>query len=185
MIDLRPACRRMTDVLAGIRDDQLDGPTPCAEYTVRDLMDHVGMVAQGFASLARKEGNEPADTSRSGGTQRDDVRRKDAAHHVSELSDAWQDPAAWQGCTSTGGLELPNELWGKIAFTEMVVHGWDLAKATRQPFALPEETLRACLDHVAEFVPNAPVPQLWGTAVEVDAAAPLLDRVLAITGRTP
>ncbi|MFF3489561.1 hypothetical protein ACFYXC_41015 [Streptomyces sp. NPDC002701] len=38
---------------------------------------------------------------------------------------------------------------------------------------------------VAEFAPNAPVPQLWGTAVEVDAAAPLLDRVLAITGRTP
>lgn len=175
MIDLHPACRRMTDVLAGIGDDRLDGPTPCADYTVRDLIDHVGMVARGFGAVARKEGDAvpPA------------VRRDGVAQHVADLGDAWDDPAAWQGSSSPGGLELSNELWGRIALTEMVVHGWDLAQATGQPFALPEETLRACLDHVAEFVPNAPVPELWGPAVGVGADAPLLDRIVAITGRTP
>ena len=105
--------------------------------------------------------------------------------HVRALGEAWDNPAAWQGSSDAGGLGLPNELWGKIALTEMVVHGWDIARATRQPFDLPEDTLRACLDHVAVFVPNAPLPELWGTTVEVPEGAPLLDRIAAITGRTP
>jgi uncharacterized protein (TIGR03086 family) len=82
-------------------------------------------------------------------------------------------------------VELPNEQWAKITLTELVVHGWDLAKATGQPFDLAEPTLGACYEHVAEFVPNAPVPGLWGPPVQVPGDAPLLDRLVAITGRTP
>ncbi len=68
----------------------------------------------------------------------------------------------------------------------MVVHGWDLARATGRPFGLDDEqALRACLEHVAEFVPNAPVPQLWGPPAVVADDAPLIDRIVAITGRTP
>jgi uncharacterized protein (TIGR03086 family) len=104
---------------------------------------------------------------------------------VRSLGEAWDDPAAWQGSSDAGGLVLSNELWGKIALTEMVVHGWDIARATGRPFDLPEQTLRACLDHVAVFVPNAPLPELWGTTVVVGEDAPLLDRIVAITGRTP
>ncbi|MCU1683688.1 MAG: hypothetical protein JWQ81_4427 [Amycolatopsis sp.] len=172
-IDLKPACRRMIDVLAGVADGQLTDPTPCAEYTVRELIDHINLVSQGFAAVARKEDPAPA------------KEWDNLAQHVQALGEAWDDPAAWQGMTDAGGSELPNRLWGRIAFTEMVVHGWDLAKATGQPFDLPDETVRACLDHVTEFVPNAPVPELWGPVVEVTAAASLLDRVVAITGRTP
>lgn len=172
MIDLKPACERMIDVLAGVTDDQLTSSTPCTDYTVGDLIDHVDEVAQGFTAVARKESGEGTGTG-------------PVAEHVRALGKAWDEPDAWLGSASIPGLELPNELWGKIALTEMVVHGWDLAKATGQPFDLPVETLRACLDHVAEFVPNAPIPELWGPPVEVPADAPLLDRVVAITGRTP
>ena len=59
------------------------------------------------------------------------------------------------------------------------------AKATGQSLDLPEHTLQACLDHVAKFVPNAPVPALWGPPVEVAPGAALLDRIVAITGRAP
>lgn len=62
MIDLRPACRSMTDVLAGVADDQLAASTPCTEYSVGDLIGHVDQVAVGFAALARKEADEPAAT---------------------------------------------------------------------------------------------------------------------------
>ena len=75
--------------------------------------------------------------------------------------------------------------WAKIALTELMVHGWDLARATGQPFDLPEPTLRACLEHVAVFVPAAPLPELWDPPVAVAADAGLLDRIVAITGRTP
>jgi uncharacterized protein (TIGR03086 family) len=179
MIDLMPACRRMIDVLGGVADDQLAGGTPCTEYTVRDLIAHVDGVANGFAALARAQPSAPGDEGLG-----DDWRER-VAEHVRALGEAWADPAAWKGETETGGTALPNELWGKIAFTEVVVHGWDLATATGQPFALPDETLRACLDHVADFVPKAPLPTLWGPAVPVPDDAPLLHRVLAVTGRTP
>lgn len=107
------------------------------------------------------------------------------AVRVRILGTAWADPAAWRGSTDGGGLELSNEQWGKIALTEMVVHGWDLATATGQPFDLPADTLRACFEHVSVFVPSAPVPSLWGPPCTVGDGAPLLDRVLAVTGRTP
>lgn len=67
----------------------------------------------------------------------------------------------------------------------MVVHGWDLAVATGQPFELPGTTLRACLEHVAEFVPNAPFPPCGGPPSTFPTMQPLLDRIIAVTGRTP
>ena len=105
--------------------------------------------------------------------------------HVQALAVAWDDPAVWRGSTAVAGVELPNERWGMIALTELVVHGWDLARGTGQPFDLPDDTLRACLDHVAEFVPMAPFPDLWGPPVGVAADASVLDQIVAITGRTP
>ncbi|MDT7631469.1 MAG: hypothetical protein QOI50_3399, partial [Pseudonocardiales bacterium] len=45
--------------------------------------------------------------------------------------------------------------------------------------------LRACFDHLAGFLPNAPVEGLWGPPIEVSANAALLDRTVAITGRDP
>ncbi|MGY5130017.1 hypothetical protein [Streptomyces nigrescens] len=65
------------------------------------------------------------------------------------------------------------------------MHGWDIAKATEQAFSLPHETLQACFNHVAGFVPKAPIEGLWGPTVEVPADAPLLDQVLGLTGRHP
>ena len=72
------------------------------------------------------------------------------------------------------GVELSNTTWGKITLTELVVHGWDIAIAIGHPFDLPEHTLQACFDHVAVFVPNAPLPDLWGPPVEVPQDAALL-----------
>lgn len=188
MIDLKPACRQMIDVLAGVSDEHLTNPTPCAEYTVRDLIDHVDEASRAFTAIAREvsvEGRHTEPTTEPATASLSDGWRESVAKNVRALGDAWDVPAAWAGRTDAAGVELSNELWGKIALTEMVVHGWDIAKATDQPFNLPHETLQACFDHVSEFVPNAPIESLWGPAIEVPADAPLLDRVVAVTGRHP
>src|ERR1700686_436674 len=72
-----------------------------------------------------------------------------------------------EGLRNLPGSALFNPTWGKIAPTQLVVHGWDIATATGQAFDLPEHTLQACLEHVAVFVPNAPSQDLWGPPVEV------------------
>ncbi|MBN6033994.1 TIGR03086 family protein [Amycolatopsis sp. 195334CR] len=153
----------MAELVMGTADDQLALPTPCTDYPVADLIRHVDEVAGGGAELG-------------------DGWRVRVARQLATLRRAWIDPAAWTG---TGHLDLPKRTWGRIVLTELVVHGWDLATATGQPFDLPAGTLRACFDHVAEFVPNAPLPELWGPPVEVPADAALLDRIVALTGRDP
>ena len=185
MIDLKPACDRMIEMLGGVTDDQLAGPTPCSEYTVGDLIDHVDLVARGATALARQDGEGLQATAGPEAVHLDPDWTGRVSGQLRALGAAWDDPAAWQGTANVPGSDLSNETWAKITLTELVVHGWDLARATGQPFDLPDPTLRACLDHVAEFVPNAPVPALWGPPVTVAPDAPLLDRIVAITGRTP
>lgn len=186
MTDLKPSCRQMTDLLTAVADDQLTSATPCSDYTLAELIKHVDEVAQGFTTVAGQHVENGTDGSEPGLTV--DTRRRtraDVVKHVQTLGAAWDNPTAWQGSTDAGGLELSNELWGKIALTEMVVHGWDIAQSIGRPIDLPRETLQACLDHVTEFVPNAPVPELWGRPVNVTANASQLDRIVAITGRSP
>jgi uncharacterized protein (TIGR03086 family) len=168
-------------LVGAVRDDQLGAATPCSEYHLGAVIGHVDEVSQGFAQLARKQVDPdapPAPTRFDGGW------RRRVAAHARQLAAAWDDPAAWEGSTDVG-VALPNQTWGKVALTELVVHGWDIARAAGLPLELPDVTLRACLAHVTVFVPAAPVPQLWGPRQPVADDAPLIDRIVAVTGRAP
>jgi uncharacterized protein (TIGR03086 family) len=174
----------MVDVLAGIADDQLGEPTPCAEYTVGDVVDHVDQVCRGATALALQH----LDGVQDAGAGLDVVHLESGWHarvrdHVCSVGEAWNDPAVWKRAEGVPGSGLSAEVWGKITLTELVVHAWDIARATGQTFALPELTLIACLDHVKMFIPNAPVPGLWGPPQEAGPDATIIDRIVAITGR--
>lgn len=176
----------MIDVLADITDEQFARPTPCTKYTVADVIDHVDFGAVQFTALGRYGDGEQSGTDAGpAATQRGPGWQDFVTEHVRALGKAWGSPEAWQGSTTLAGIELSNELWGTIALTEVVVHGWDLARATDQTVQLPEETLQACFDHVSDFVPKAPFPELWAPPVDVGPDHTLLDRIVAITGRSP
>jgi uncharacterized protein (TIGR03086 family) len=186
MIDLLPACDPITVVLATVRDDQLDSASPCREYNIGQVIEHVDDVCQLYTAVARHDISETSGTDfGSVGASLTPGWRTAMAEHLRALGTAWADPAAWTGTTVIFGLELSNELWGRIALTEIVVHGWDVAMGTGQSFDLPERTLRAILEHVAAFVPHSPVPDVFGPPVEVRPEARLLDQIVAITGRIP
>ncbi|WP_424186423.1 TIGR03086 family metal-binding protein [Actinokineospora sp. G85] len=162
MFDLRPAADATATVIARVAPGQYAAATPCAGFSVADLLAHLDEVA----GLQERPPTDPAAT----------------ADRVRALAARWSVPGAWAGA---GPFDLSNATWGRIVLTELVVHGWDLARATGQPIAFPDETVRLCLDHVTEFLPSAPVPELWGPPVPVAPDARLLDRVLAATGRDP
>jgi uncharacterized protein (TIGR03086 family) len=176
----------MIRVLAGVTDDQLTDSSPCTLWTVGDLIDHVDQVALVFTALAVQD----TDGLLSVATNPDAAHldsdwQGSVSRHVRTLGESWDHPAAWKGSGNIPGSDLSNELWGKITLTELVVHGWDIARATGQSFHLQEPTLRACFEHVLEFVPNAPIPALWGPPVDIATDDFLLDRIVAITGRRP
>jgi hypothetical protein len=106
MLDLGPITRTVASLVAGVCDDQLADPTPCAEYVVGDLVHHLAGVTVAFTNAARKEVPQGArraggDASELGPHWRDAIRQDLAA-----LALAWRHPAAYQGQTQAGGIDM-------------------------------------------------------------------------------
>jgi uncharacterized protein (TIGR03086 family) len=188
-VDLTPAAQRLADLVSGIPDDLLDAPTPCPAYTLGDLVDHIGGAAVAFTGAAVKNSGDVTAQGPSGDASRltDDWRTR-IRRDLNGLAEAWRDPAAWTGMTRAGGIELPGEVAGLVALDELVVHGWDVARSTGQAYEPDPPELEAVQGFVAQFSEpglEAERAGLFGPVVDVPADAPLLDRVIGLTGRDP
>jgi uncharacterized protein (TIGR03086 family) len=183
--DLTPAAERMADLVRNVTDDQLQNPTPCPDYTLGDLVEHVGGLSLAFTDAARKSRSEGTPQQASGDASRlDPDWRTTIPERLRALAEAWKDPEAWTGMTSAGGVDLPGEIGGLVALDELVVHGWDVANASGQPFDATTEELEAVHSFVSQFGTEG-TEGLFGPAVAVPDDAPLLDRVIGRTGRDP
>jgi uncharacterized protein (TIGR03086 family) len=188
-VDLEPAARRLADLVGGVPDDLLDAPTPCPAYTLGDLVEHVGGAASAFTGAAAKDLGDATSQGPSGDASRlgDDWRNR-IPRDLAGLAEAWRDPAAWTGMTKAGGVDLPGEVAGLVALDELVVHGWDVARATGQAYEVDTASLDAVRGFVAQFSePGMEEARagLFAAVVEVPENAPLLDRVIGLTGRDP
>ena len=86
--------------------------------------------------------------------------------------------------TAAGGVDLPGEVAGVVALDELVIHGWDLAKATGQPAVYDGPELDAVHDLVQQFRDGG-VEGIFGPPVDVPHDAAVLDRILGLAGRDP
>ena len=187
--DLGPATARLATLVAGVPDDLLDAPTPCGDTTVGGLLDHIDGMACAFTAAARKAtGEATGPPPRPDASHLGDDWRTRIPRALTDLAGAWREPDAWQGTTTAGGLEMPGEVAGLVALDEVVIHGWDVAKATGQPYGCDPPTLEATHGFVRQFAEpgqEAAREGLFGPVVEVPDSAPLLDRVIGLTGRDP
>lgn len=191
MLDLEPATREISRLLDGVRDVRLGDPTPCDDYCVAALLDHIAGLSLAFAWGARKSA--PPWTGPPGAPQPsagnlDPEWRKVIPVRLAGLAEAWRDPAAWEGMTEVAGVSMPGETTGTVALDELVLHGWDLARATGQEFRCDPASARAVL----AFIEAASRPEaagmrdnLFGPVVEVAGDAAVLDRALGLAGRDP
>jgi uncharacterized protein (TIGR03086 family) len=189
IVDLEPAARRLSDLLEHIDDDQLDAATPCGGRSVADVLDHVGGLAQAFAAAATKDlGPMTSTPPAPDGARLSADWRADIPGHLTALARAWTDPAAWKGVTQVGGVSLPGEVAGRIALNEIVLHAWDLARASGQPYLQDPRSLEACLTSLTAMYPPEDADSRQGIfdpPVDVPNDAPLVDRVVAFSGRDP
>jgi uncharacterized protein (TIGR03086 family) len=182
--DLTAAASRMADLVRNIPDDQLAGSTPCPDYTLGDLVEHVGGLSLAFTAAATKTSLDGGGQGPSGDASRlEDDWRTSIPERLAAMAAAWKDPEAWTGMTRAGGIDLPGEVGGLVALDELVVHGWDVARASGQPYDPGQHELEAVHGFVAGF--DASGGGLFGPAVEVPDDAPLLHRVIGLTGRDP
>jgi uncharacterized protein (TIGR03086 family) len=175
----------LAPVVGGITAGQLHDPTPCTDYDVAQLRDHVlGWLATFAAGFADPAGQAP----RAGleGYQ----APADGAAAVREAASALR--AALRGGAAARPLRLgdsamPGELALGMILWEYQVHGWDLARATGQPWSPPAAAARESL----AFAPAMLTPDYQGAGkafaarVPVPDAAPALDRLLGLSGRDP
>ena len=184
MIDLTSACKRTADVLAGVTDEQLTLPTPCEKLRLDELVAHVGVLASAFTAAAGKDFGPLTDTPPTDGAQPDADWRTAYPHRLAALATAWKDPDAWRGMTRAGGIDLPGEVAGSVALAEVVIHGWDVARASGRPYDCDPATVAACLAHLAQFDTGG-TEGMFGPAVPLADGAPGLYRVIALSGRDP
>ncbi|MFJ2587033.1 TIGR03086 family metal-binding protein [Streptomyces sp. NPDC087538] len=185
-IDLEPAARQIVALLDGIDDQQLDGPTPCPDHAVRELLAHVAGLSTAFRDAARKDFGPTTDTPADAGLPvLGDDWRETLPPLLDELVTAWRDPAARQGMTRAGSVDLPGEVALLVALDELVIHGWDLARSTGQNYEGDEASLRASLAMLTPSDDNPRPESIFGPPVPVPADAPLVDRTIAMSGRRP
>ncbi|HET9379501.1 MAG TPA: TIGR03086 family metal-binding protein [Streptomyces sp.] len=186
--DFAPQARIVARLAEGVTDRRLTDPTPCPDYTVRNLLGHLVDLTVAFRDAARKDVG-PTTATPAGASVPDAGPgwREELPKALDELAGAWRDPAAWAGMTRAGGLDLPGAVAAAVAADELVVHGWDLARATGQDYA-PDPALlevsHAFLAAAAEE-PGRDGDGIFGPVVPVPAGAPLLDRTVALSGRDP
>ncbi len=190
MLDLQPATQRTGALLANIADDQLASPSPCPRYSLGDLLDHLEGLAQAFTEAATKQisqdftGPPPLGSA----ARLQPGWRERIPERLDALAEAWGDPAAWEGMARAGGFDLPGEIAGLVALNEVIVHGWDIAKASGQPYDADPDHVQACINTMAPQ-PGEERPAgddvAFGRPVEIADDAPPIDRLVAALGRDP
>jgi uncharacterized protein (TIGR03086 family) len=181
--DLGPAARRIVALLDDLPDSALDAPTPCADTPVAGLLDHLVGLAEGLRAAAAKEPDEGVASASAG--HLDPQWRTVLPRRLEALVAAWRDPAAAEGTTSAGGVEMPAAEIGVVTLDELVMHGWDLARALGKDYEPDPADVPVVLRFTEAFGSAEGVPGLFGPAVAVADDATPFERALGLAGRDP
>lgn len=173
----RAATNRAVAAVEAVRRDQLGWPTPCSEWSVQQLIDH--LIGGADYLLASTTGAEPIPSAGAPGT---DYRTR-----VDRVLTALESPGALDRvCVSPLGFDWPVSDAVAGTFMDVLVHTWDLARATGQDEQLDAGLVEAC---TAMFLPEMPrrgrEAGIIGPEVALGEGASGQDRLLAAMGRAP
>jgi uncharacterized protein (TIGR03086 family) len=180
MTDAGDSVRALVRSAAGA---PLDVRTPCEEWNLGRLVQHQLYYTPILAASGRR-----VETSVSGG-QLDvslDAWADELDSAIADLAAVWSTPEAWSGLTSMSGSNpMPAEMIGGMVLGELVVHGWDLARAAGVEPEFSDEVLAGTMVAVTSMAELGRGMGIFGAEVVVDLDSPLLDRIVALTGRDP
>jgi uncharacterized protein (TIGR03086 family) len=170
-------------VVSGVPDDALSGPTPCPDWDVRALANHMLGTIEAMRRVGADETLDEDDPWGAAGDHMSEDWRKDLGERLSGFAEAWDSPDAFEG-EAMGG-KMPKQMIGLMAYTEALLHGWDLARASGQEVAYDEGVVAAALEAMGQIGEMGRQQGAFGPLVDLPAAATALDQVLAQAGRDP
>jgi uncharacterized protein (TIGR03086 family) len=182
---LRWACESTETIVRNVGRDELAKPTPCSEWTVADLINHIVGATQYFGDLA-ESGDSPDDEEWPVYTDGDYATL--FTEQARRLLDGFSTPTAMERVMQLPTAPSPGSLVIQVATGEIFVHGWDLARATGQQ--LPADPgVAECLwasswPALSDQVRNEH-PSIFAPALPIAAGRPTLDQLLGFLGRDP
>ncbi|MEV5839622.1 TIGR03086 family metal-binding protein [Nocardia sp. NPDC052112] len=167
-------------IVKGIAAEHMSAPTPCREWDLRELLNHLVGGMNIFA--AQLQGLTPVRD------HHDDWLGTDPQGAYAEAAEldraAWHRPDALERPVRLGFGEVPGPMAAVIHLTELVVHGVDLAVAIGQEGLVDDRLCAEMLTIMHEMgLESFRVPGMFGPEVEVPADAPAHRRMLAYVGR--
>ena len=167
-----------SEKVTGVTPPDMAQPTPCSEFDVRALLNHVigglGMLTTaaegGRAEIPQGDqfGSDPAGVY--------DERRTGLLKVIrgpGVLDRNWEMPFG----------SMPAQMMAGIAFMEHLTHAWDIAKATNQDATLPADLVSECWELVTPMDAMLRMPGVCGPAVNVPEDAGLQEKLIAFLGR--
>lgn len=165
-----------------VTSDRLGRPTPCEEWALGDLLDHMDdslvtlhdAAATGRVALAPWPPAPPGEPAVVASLR----------HHGCNLLGAWSRLDHDQ-LVAVGDRPLPASTVALVGALEVAVHGWDVARACGDRRPLPDGLAHELLRHAEVLVTSADRGVRFGPPVPVPPGCPHSDRLLALTGRSP
>ncbi|MFG3252498.1 TIGR03086 family metal-binding protein [Streptomyces sp. NPDC048172] len=160
-------------MVEAVDGERWNAPTPCSEWNVRQLVDHLMAGQHTFAVVMGSEPPVPASDGKA-------FRASAAA-----LVTAFEAPGALERTVQAPVGEVPGLVALRLQTVEHLVHGWDLARATGQKALFDEATVERETEFargLLEQVPSGPGAPFAPSRTAPDGA-PAIDRLAALLGR--
>jgi uncharacterized protein (TIGR03086 family) len=179
---VRKAVAETAAVVHGVKPDRLGAPTPCTDWDVRTLGNHLLQVVTAL-NLAGRGQPVPGELWTSELMTDDWAERFDDEGRAAV--DAWDRAAAWDGMVRMARAEMRAPLIATMLASDLTIHGWDLARATHQHYGCDDDVAEATLRFLADTGEQGRQMGIYAPARPVAESAPAFERVLALSGRDP
>lgn len=168
----------LTHRVDAVPAERWDDPSPCPGWSARDVVRHL--------LDSHRTMPEQAGVQLTWEASVDD----DPIHAWGQARDAMQalldDPErAGREYDGYFGRTTVQETVDRFLGFDLLVHAWDLARATGLDETLPEDEVRRTYAEAVEWGDSLRMEGVCGPPVTVDADAPEQDRLLAFLGRRP
>jgi uncharacterized protein (TIGR03086 family) len=168
------SAERFTKRLDAVTDDQWTNPTPCTDWNVRELVDHViviqRQIPEGLGVPVAAKGADPQG-------EWEAVR--------AAAVEALRQPGVLERTMPGRGGEVPIEMALIPRLSDLLLHSWDLARATGSDERIDPDTAAVVLEFLK---PNDEILRSTGTfgpAIEPPPGADAAVELLCFSGRRP
>lgn len=181
---LTTAAAEAARVVAGTRPDQFGEKTPCTQWDVKELLNHLVLwTSYSFERRATSAAVGPELTERDFASEPDYAARYRA--QLDRALAAWAPDEVWASEIDTGSGTMPAAAIAEMILMEMVLHGWDLATATGQDYTCPDDVAAVVAKAVAETAEMYREYDGFAAEIELGEDATVFERALAVSGRRP